>query len=210
MCSGSNVHKETLVKTVERNLLEHRARHSDRMKGRRGSVASPSKPGPTTVANTAAPHQTAEGRRTYTPLVQQRECGDLDEESLVQTVVSYPLVEHRARRSSDDEVRTLLVKRLAAAEERSTICQAEMRRRQANHQEEIRALMAPLPRKREIEADAVARLDAIQTQIDARLAAAATLPNDEQVAQLAAAAAPPTPNRAALERFGLVHEHKNT
>ena len=173
-------------------------------------MASPSKPGPTTVANTAAPHQTAEGRRTYTPLVQQRECGDLDEESLVQTVVSYPLVEHRARRSSDDEVRTLLVKRLAAAEERSTICQAEMRRRQANHQEEIRALMAPLPRKREIEADAVARLDAIQTQIDARLAAAATLPNDEQVAQLAAAAAPPTPNRAALERFGLVHEHKNT
>ena len=195
MCSGSNVYKETLVKTVERNLLEHRARHSDRMKGRRGSVASPSKPGPTTVANTAAPHQTAEGGRTYTPLAQQRECGDL-EESLVQTVVSYPLVEHRARRSSDNEVRTLLVKRLAAAEERSTICQAEMRRRQANHQEEIRALMASLPRKREIEADAVARLDAIQTQIDALLAAAATLPNDEQVAQLAAAAAPPNPQRA--------------
>ena len=95
VCSGSNVPKETLVKVIERNLVEHRARHNDRMKGHRGSAASPSKPGPTAVANTAAPHQTAEGGRTYTPLAQQRECGDL-EESLVQTVVSYPLVEHRA------------------------------------------------------------------------------------------------------------------
>ena len=58
------------------------------------------------------------------PLAQKWERSDL-EESLVQTIVSYPLVEHGARRSSDDEVRilsdggahTLLVERLAAAQE---------------------------------------------------------------------------------------------
>ena len=41
----------------------------------------------------------------------------------MKTVMSYPLVEqHRARRSSDGDVGTLLAKRLAAAEERNTIC----------------------------------------------------------------------------------------
>ena len=119
----------------------------------------------------------------------------------MQTVVSYPLVEHRARRSSDDDVRTLsdddvhtlLVERLAAAEERNTTCQAEMRRRQAHHQEEIRAFaMASLSRKRETKADAAARSDTMQTRIDALLAAVARLPNGEQVVQLAAVAAPLT------------------
>ena len=50
--------------------------------------------------------------------------------------------------------------------------------------------MVPLSRKREIEADAAARPDAMQTQIDALLAAVARLPNGEQVVQLAAVAAP--------------------
>ena len=120
---GPNVSKETLVKTVKRNpLVEHRAWRSDRTQGRQGSAALPSEPGLTAEANTAAPHQTFEGVRTYTPLAQQRESGKL-EESLVKTVMSYPLVEqHRARRSSDDDVGTLLAKRLAAAEERNTIC----------------------------------------------------------------------------------------
>ena len=136
-CNGPNVPKETLVKTVKSNLVELRARRC-RVHGRRGSAAPLSKPGLTAVANTAAPHQTFEGGRTYTPLAQQMERSD-PEKSLVQTVVSNPLVEHRARRSSGDgdvrtlmsdhDVHTLLVERLAAAEERSTICQAEMRRR---------------------------------------------------------------------------------
>ena len=52
--------------------------------------------------------------------------------------------------------------------------------------------MVSLSRKREIEADAAARPDAIQTQIGALLAAVARLPNGEQVVQLAAAAAPLT------------------
>ena len=78
MCSGSNVPKETLVKTVESNLLEHRVRH-DRVHGRRGSAAPPRKPGLTAVANTAAPHQAFDGGRTYALLAQQRERSDPEE-----------------------------------------------------------------------------------------------------------------------------------
>ena len=142
-CDGSNAAKETLVKTVESNLVEHHARHSGSMQSRQGSAAPPHKHGLAAVASTAAHQQTVEGGRIHTPLAQQRESDDL-EEPLVQTIVSYPLVEHRARRSSKDDVHTLLVRRLAAAEERSTICQAEMRRRHAHHREEMRALMARL------------------------------------------------------------------
>ena len=80
-CNGSNVPKETVVNTVRNSLVELRARH-DRVHGRRGSAAPPSKPGRTAVVNTAVPHQTFEGGRTYTPLVQQRERSDC-EESLV-------------------------------------------------------------------------------------------------------------------------------
>ena len=94
-CNGSNVSKDTLVKTFKSNLVELRARHG-RVHGRRGSAAPPSKPDLTAVANTAALHQTSEGGRTYTPFAQQRERSD-PEEPLVQTVVSYPLVEHRVQ-----------------------------------------------------------------------------------------------------------------
>ena len=67
VCSGSNVPKETLAKTVKSNLVELRARH-DRVHGRRGGAAPTSKPGLSAEVNTTAPHQTFKGRRTYTPL----------------------------------------------------------------------------------------------------------------------------------------------
>ena len=57
--NGSNVSKETVVKTVQSNLMELRARHG-RVHGRRGSAMPPNKPGLTAVANTAAPRQTFE------------------------------------------------------------------------------------------------------------------------------------------------------
>ena len=80
--NGYNVSKETVVKTVQSNLMELRARHG-RVHGRRGrSAAPPSKPDLTAVVNTAAPHQTFERGRTHTPLTQQRERTD-PEKSLV-------------------------------------------------------------------------------------------------------------------------------
>ena len=54
---GSIVSKETVVETVRRNLAELRARRNDEH-GLSGGVTRPSEPGPTTVANEAAPHQT--------------------------------------------------------------------------------------------------------------------------------------------------------
>ena len=55
--NGSIVPKETMVETVRRNLAELCARRNDE-KGLSGGVTRLSGPGPTAVANEAAPHQT--------------------------------------------------------------------------------------------------------------------------------------------------------
>ena len=55
--NGSSVSKETVVETARGNLAELRARH-DWGYCSSGSVKRLSEPGPTAVANEAAPHQT--------------------------------------------------------------------------------------------------------------------------------------------------------
>ena len=94
------------------------------------------------------------------------------DQSLVQTylVKHCALSDDEARTLSDEDVHTLPTERLAAQEERfaaqeerSAFRQAELRR-QARHQEEIRAFAtAALSRKQKIEAGAAARPDAMQT-----------------------------------------------
>ena len=113
--NGSNVSKETVVKTVQSNLMELRARH-DREYGHRGSAMPPSELGLTAAANTAAPHHTFEGGSARTPPARRRMERIDPDQSLAQTylVKHCALSDDEARTLSDEDVHTLLTGRLAA------------------------------------------------------------------------------------------------
>ena len=81
--NGSIVSKETVVETVRRNLAELRARRNDEHVFSWG-VTRPSEPGPTAVANEAAPHQvdadaaSARGPSSFEPTMAGFDYDDLD------------------------------------------------------------------------------------------------------------------------------------
>ena len=89
---------------------------------------------------------------------------DPDQSSVQTFLVKHcALSDDETRTLSDEDVCTLLAEHEAASEERSAFLQAELRR-QARHQEEIRAFVtAALPRKQKIKAGAAARPDSTQT-----------------------------------------------